>query len=84
MNIQIIHVGDNPTKPVTPADLIGQFKEEILTLETYLEDQHISSWKYAGQDYQNEIMAAEDSLDCLLGRDSIRTVEQALQVARTL
>lgn len=59
-------------------------KQAIKKLEAHLNAQYPYSWNWAGCDYQNEIMAAEDALECLLGRDSIRTPEQALKIAINL
>lgn len=56
--------------------------QAIKKLENFLNNQNILSWKYSGPDYQSEIMAAEDALECLLGNPSIRSLDQAFAIAK--
>lgn len=59
-------------------------EDAIKKLESKLQNDYPSSWKYAGDDYQDEVLGAASALNSLVGLDSYMTEEEAIQFAENL
>lgn len=62
----------------------------IKKLQEFLAKDHPTNWKYAGDDYMDKLLAAEDSLEALTStstgyaRMHIRNEQQAIKFAESL